>query len=88
MLMPQGALLINEIMWGLDGDSSPASQYIELHNTTGTAPIGIDNKEWIITVGAAPAAYTVIDTVGNNPATGYWAVPGNDGVTAISRNVQ
>ena len=35
-------------------------------------------------VGSAPAGFTVIDTVGNNPATGYWAVPGNGGVTAAS----
>ena len=28
--------------------------------------------------------YAVIDTVNNNPATGYWAPPGNGGVTAAS----
>ena len=74
-----GALIINEIMWGLDGDSKD-SQYIELYNP-GTAAIGIDNKEWVITVGAPPAGYTVIDTVSNNPASGYWSVPGQGGLT-------
>ena len=77
-----GDLIINEIMWGLDG-AGMDSQYIELHNTTAAA-ISIDNKEWIITVGAPPTGYTVIDTAGNTPATGYWAVPGNSGVTVVS----
>ena len=40
-----GAVLINEIMWGLDG-ADTTSQYIELHNTT-AADIGIDFKEWV-----------------------------------------
>ena len=57
------------------------SQYIELHNTTAAA-ITIDSKEWVITVGSLPTGYAAIDTVGNNPASGYWAVPGNGGVTA------
>ena len=78
-----GAVIINEIMWGLDGIRGKESQYIELHNTT-AADIGIDFKEWAVVVGSAPAGFTVIDTVGNNPATGYWAVPGNGGVTAAS----
>ena len=77
-----GAVIINEIMWGLDGNS-PNGQYIELHNPGATA-IGIDNKEWVISVGAPPAGFTVIDTVSNNPASGYWAVPGNGGVTKVS----
>ena len=79
-----GAVIINEIMWGLDGAQAIAdqkqSQYIELHNP-GTAAITIDSKEWVITVGSLPTGYAAIDTVGNNPATGYWAVPGNGGVT-------
>ena len=79
-----GALIINEIMWGLDGAQAIAdqkqSQYIELHNP-GTAAITIDSKEWVITVGSLPTGYAAIDTVGNNPASGYWAVPGNGGVT-------
>ena len=74
-----GALIINEIMWGLDA-GEPTSQYIELHNP-GTAAITIDSKEWVITVGSLPTGYAAIDTVSNNPATGYWAVPGNGGVT-------
>ena len=77
-----GAVIINEIMWGLDGNS-PNGQYIELHNPGATA-IGIDNKEWVISVGAPPAGFTVIDAVSNNPASGYWAVPGNGGVTKVS----
>ena len=66
-----GALIINEIMWGLDGTRGKESQYIELHNP-GTAAIGIDNKEWVISVGALPAGYTAIDTVSNTPASGFW----------------
>ena len=31
-----------------------------------------------------PTGYAAIDTVSNNPATGYWTVPGNGGVTAAS----
>ena len=80
-----GALIINEIMWGLNGAGDPTtgSQYIELHNP-GTAAITIDSKEWVITAGSLPTGYAVIDTVNNNPATGYWAPPGNGGVTAAS----
>ena len=77
-----GTLIINEIMWGLDG-AEKDSQYIELHNP-GTAAITIDSKEWVITVGSLPTGYAAIDTVSNNPATGFWAVPGNGGVTAAS----
>ena len=50
----KGALIFNEIMWGLDAGGKN-SQYIELHNP-GTAAIGIDNKEWIITVGPVTSA--------------------------------
>ena len=82
-----GAVIINEIMWGLDGAQPIAdqkqSQYIELHNP-GTAAITIDSKEWVITVGSLPTGYAAIDTVSNNPATGYWTVPGNGGVTAAT----
>ena len=82
-----GAVIINEIMWGLDGAQGIAdqkqSQYIELHNP-GTAAITIDSKEWVITVGSLPTGYAAIDTVSNNPATGYWTVPGNGGVTAAT----
>lgn len=77
-----GALIINEIMWGLDGNDK-TSQYIELHNP-GTAAIGIDSKEWVISVGALPAGYATIDSAGNNPASGFWPVPGMGGVTATS----
>ena len=82
-----GIVIINEVMWGLDGGVDLAdqkkSQYIELHNTT-AAPITLDTKEWVIAVGSAPAGFTAIDTVSNNPATGYWAPPGNGGVTAAT----
>ena len=81
-----GDLIINEIMWGLDGDSMD-SQYIELHNTTAAA-IGIDNKEWVITVGALPTGYAAIDTVSNNPASGYWAPPGQGGLTQSVQTAQ
>ena len=77
-----GALIINEIMWGLDAGET-TSQYIELHNP-GTTDITIDSKEWVITVGSLPTGYAAIDTVNNNPASGYWAPPGNGGVTAAS----
>ena len=78
----KGDLIINEIMWGLDGAGETAtnSQYIELHNPT--ADITIDNLEWVISVGSLPTGYAAIDTAGNNPASGYWAAPGNGGVTA------
>ena len=76
-----GAVMISEIMWGLDGASTD-SQYIELHNTTAEA-IEIDKNEWAISVGSAPASFTVIDTVGNNPdSAGFWEVPGDGGRTA------
>ena len=79
-----GAVIISEIMWGLDRGTTEA-QYVELHNTTAAA-IGIDNKEWVIAVGDAPAGFTVIDTAGNNPATGYWQVPGTDGASTVQPN--
>ena len=77
-----GALIINEIMWGLNGGADPVTggQYIELHNP-GTAAVTIDSKEWVISVGSLPTGYAAIDTVSNNPASGYWAPPGNGGVT-------
>ena len=77
-----GTLIINEIMWGLDGNSANG-QYIEIRNP-GTTAIGLDAKEWAIVVGSAPAGFTAIDTVSNNPASGYWQVPGNGGVTKVS----
>ena len=46
-----GAVIISEIMWGLDAGENE-SQYIELHNP-GTADVTIDNKEWVISVGDA-----------------------------------
>ena len=78
-----GALIINEIMWGLDAGGKD-SQYIELYNPGATA-IGIDNKEWVITVGDLPTGFTAIDAVSNRPtATTYWTAPGGSGVTAAS----
>ena len=78
----KGALLINEIMWGLDGADKKA-QYIELHNPNKDAAVGIDNKEWVITVGDLPTGFTEIDTVSNNQGTSVWEVPGADGVSTI-----
>ena len=80
----EGDVIINEIMWGLDGNFI-GSQYIELYNTT-EADIQIDHLEWAIAVGSAPDDFTVIDTVGNteDPITGeYWQVPGTDGVASV-----
>ena len=77
----KGSVVISEIMWGLDKNTT-TSQYIELHNTT-DAPIGIDKLEWVIAVREAPTGFIVIDTVSNlkDPITGqYWVVPGNSGV--------
>ena len=79
----KGAVTISEIMWGLDAGET-TSQYIELHNPNAAAAVTIDSKEWAIVVGTPPAGFTVIDTVNNNPASGYWAPPGNGGVTAAS----
>ena len=79
----KGAVTISEIMWGLDAGET-TSQYIELHNPNAAAAVTIDSKEWAIVVGTPPAGFTVIDTVNNNPAAGYWAPPGNGGVTAAS----
>ena len=78
-----GSVVINEIMWGRDGTAAN-SQWIELHNTT-AADISIDASEWALTFGGA-AFGTEIDSVGNNPATGYWAVPGSSGNTNPSGN--
>ena len=80
-----GSVIINEIMWGLDAGGT-GSQYIELHNTTATA-IGIDKNEWALVVGAVPTHFStgVIDSVNNNPSTGYWAAPGSSGVTKASQ---
>ena len=84
-----GIVIINEVMWGLDGGVDLAdqkkSQYIELHNTgTAAADHALIPRNGSIAVGSAPAGFTAIDTVSNNPATGYWAVPGNGGVTAAT----
>ena len=76
-----GTVIINEVMWGLDG-AAITSQYIELHNTT-AVDITLDTREWVIAVGSAPTGFTVIDSVGNNPATGWWQVPGSDGVSVV-----
>ena len=78
-----GDVIISEIMWGQDSGTAD-SQYIELHNMTET-DIGIDNKEWAIVVGAAPSGFTVLDTVNNRSATGFWAVPGSGGATKVSQ---
>ena len=82
-----GTVIINEIMWGydrgLDNRAYTEGQWIELHNTT-AAPISLDKQEWMLVYGATTsfAAGTVIDTVSNNPSTGYWKVPGQSGVSS------
>ena len=76
-----GSLVISEIMWGLNGDAT-TSQYIEIQNTT-AADIGIDDREWVIAVGAGADSHytTVVDTVGNSAG---WEVPGSDGNLTVS----
>ena len=74
-----GAVMISEVMWGLyDGETN--AQYIELHNTT-AADIGIDHLEWAIAIGSVPAPFAALDAVNNNPSTGWWQVPGSEGVS-------
>ena len=77
------SLVISEIMWGLNGNDI-TSQYIEIQNTT-DADIGIDDREWVIAVGAAADSHytTVVDTIGNSAG---WEVPGSDGVATIEPN--
>ena len=77
-----GALIISEVMWGLDIIST-GSQYIELYNP-GTEPIELDPLEWAIVVGSVPSNlsdFDVIDTIGNQPSGVHWAVPGKSGVS-------
>ena len=82
-----GTVIINEIMWGydrgLDDRAYTEGQWIELHNTT-AAPISLDKQEWMLAYGETTsfAAGTVMDTVSNNPSTGYWKVPGQSGVSS------
>ena len=82
-----GTVIINEIMWGydrgIDNRAYTEGQWIELHNTT-AAPISLDKQEWMLVYGATTsfAAGTVMDTVSNNPSTGYWKVPGQSGVSS------
>ena len=77
------SLVISEIMWGLNGNDI-TSQYIEIQNTT-DADIGIDDREWVIAVGAGADSHytTVVDTIGNSAG---WEVPGSDGVATIEPN--
>ena len=78
----EGDVIFNEIMWGLDGARGKESQYIELRNMTGK-DLGIDSREWVISVGALPEGYTPIDSVGNTSPS-WWQVPGDGGNTAAS----
>ena len=75
-----GAVLINEIMWGLDR-TQVGSQYIELHNTTGLA-IGIDKNEWVFAIGeGSDPVYTSVVDVVSNRSPSYWPPPGQSGAT-------
>ena len=85
-----GDVIINEIMWGRDRGIAEStdynkSQWIELRNTTAAA-ISIDKNEWSLVFGTTSyySAGKVVDTVGNNPDTGYWAVPGQGGTTQVT----
>ena len=79
-----GALIINEIMWGLDADACRKTASISncIIRARQQSPLITENgQSWLEML---PTGFTVIDTVGNNPATGYWAPPGNGGVTAVT----
>lgn len=82
-----GTLVISEIMWGTDGMADKLdAQWIELHNP-GATDVSIDREEWVLRFdGPTPVRGshfgTVVDTVGNNPTTGYWEVPGSNGRAA------
>ena len=87
-----GAVIINEIMWGLDGgvlSDGLKRKTASISNCIIPARqhVTIDNKEWVISVGSLPTGYAAIDTAGNNPASGYWAAPGNGGVTAATDSI-
>ena len=81
-----GDVIINEIMWGydrgIDDRAYTKGQWIELHNTT-SAPISLDKQEWILSYGSTTSftAGIVVDKVDNDPASGYWSVPGQSGVS-------
>ena len=89
----KGDVIINEIMWGydrgLDNRAYTEGQWIELHNTT-TAAISIDKQEWILSYGPTNsfANGIVVDQVSNNPASGYWEVPGQSGVSKPDPTVE
>ena len=82
-----GDVIINEIMWGydrgLDNRAYAEGQWIELHNTTAAA-ISLDKQEWILSYGSTTsfAAGIVVDKVSNDPASAYWAAPGQSGVSS------
>ena len=82
-----GDVIINEIMWGydrgLDNRAYTEGQWIELHNTTAAA-ISLDKQEWILSYGTTTsfAAGIVVDKVSNDPASAYWAAPGQSGVSS------
>ena len=84
----EGAILINEIMWGydrgLDNRAYTEGQWIELHNTT-AVDITIDKQEFALVFGTTSSldtGGTVVDTFSNNPTSGYWQAKGNSGVSS------
>ena len=81
-------VIISEVMWGNDSaNTALKTQWIELHNRT-DADISIDDREWVLNFSpsnALPSRHTqIVDEIGNNPSSGYWPVPGSDGVSVTS----
>ena len=84
-----GDVVISEIMWGSDAANADSwkSQWIELHNTTGSK-IVIGEKQWTLTFyGANEAVPTsgYIDRVGTRDETNgiFWAPKGSSGRTDV-----
>ena len=63
-------------MWGLDAGNDQNQPSISNCIIPARQMSAIDsNLEWVISVGEVlPTGFAAIDTINNNPATGYWAV--------------
>ena len=84
-----GDVVISEIMWGSDAANADSwkSQWIELHNTTGSK-IVIAEKAWTLTFYGANEALPTsgyIDRVGTRDTTNgiFWAPKGSSGRTDV-----